>query len=402
MIRLTRLTINRFRNVKPGTDMRFGPTFNVLLGKNATGKTTLLDLIAAVTNFDFSPYDKDNGDLDLTWWLGEGDTQVEIHATRARAFRMGEWKLGDDWDLDDACTIVLRHAGQEAGRFELKDSRGVWRPEHGPEIAFEKVPSLLMAVFYTIQSSRATTLAHFLAKSIHRFDESTGTFSVIIQQSLEVSRAPNRADVTHGVLMPMDFARQKSPIDWPDVLTFPFEEHPVVAEIPKILGFSSAVLTPRLLKESRDNGAQRRQYQGFDFMFRRADGSQVSHELLSFGQKRLFSFLWYLASLGAKPVVADELFNGLHYEWVELCIDRLEGRQSFLATQDPFLLDHIPVESKEAVRTTFVRCSLEHDESGREQMVWRNFTEEEAERFFVAYETGVQHVSEVLRSEGLW
>ncbi len=46
MVRLTRLKIDRFRNVKPGTDLRFGPTFNVLLGKNATGKSTLLDVIA--------------------------------------------------------------------------------------------------------------------------------------------------------------------------------------------------------------------------------------------------------------------------------------------------------------------------------------------------------------------
>jgi hypothetical protein len=101
-------------------------------------------------------------------------------------------------------------------------------------------------------------------------------------------------------------------------------------------------------------------------------------------------------------VVADELFNGLHHEWIEVCLDRLYDRQSFLATQHPYLLDHIPIESANAVRTTFIRCTLERSPDGREQMVWRNFDADEAERFFVAYQTGISQVSEVLRMEGLW
>ena len=173
-------------------------------------------------------------------------------------------------------------------------------------------------------------------------------------------------------------------------------------EIPAILGFTSAALRPRLLTRSQEGEKVTTRYQGFDCIFQRADGSQISHELLSFGQKRLFSFLWYLAVREELPVVADELLNGLHHEWIEVCFDRLRDRQSFLATQHPLLLDHIPVESREAVRTTFIRCSLESGPDGRERMAWRNFDEDEAERFFVAYQTGIQQVSEVLRTEGLW
>jgi hypothetical protein len=139
-----------------------------------------------------------------------------------------------------------------------------------------------------------------------------------------------------------------------------------------------------------------------DFHFQRFDGSRISHERLSFGQKRLFAFLWYLAVRRNLPVVADELFNGLHHDWIKICLDRLYERQSFLATQHPYLLDHVPVESAEGVKKSFVRCTLENDAEGHEQMVWRNFTDEEAERFFVAHQTGVQFVSEILKSEGLW
>src|SRR5271170_7475620 len=82
MVRLTRLKIDRFRNVKPGTDLRFGPTFNVLLGKNATGKSTLLDLVAAVTNDDLSAYANEDEGFDLTWVLEQGEHKLAVHAVR--------------------------------------------------------------------------------------------------------------------------------------------------------------------------------------------------------------------------------------------------------------------------------------------------------------------------------
>jgi hypothetical protein len=289
MVRLTRLRIDRFRNVKPGTDLRFGPTFNVLLGKNATGKSTLLDLVAAVTNDDLSAYAKEDAGFDLTWWIEKGTQELELRAVRSPA---------------------------KAGALS----------EH---VRVEK-----------------------------EFDD----VSLVVH----------------------------------------FETLGSLAKIPALLGFASAELRPRVLTRSHVGEKVTTGFQGLDFLFRRADGSQISHELLSFGQKRLFSFLWYLAVRDELPVVADELLNGLHHEWIEVCFDRLRDRQSFLATQHPLLLDHIPIESAEGVRTTFIRCSTEPGPDGREQMVWRNFDEDEAERFFIAYQTGIQQVSEVLRSEGLW
>src|ERR1700722_7358473 len=56
--KLTRLKIESFRNVEP-CELRFGNGLNVLLGLNATGKTTLLELIAAALSFDFSKFKED-------------------------------------------------------------------------------------------------------------------------------------------------------------------------------------------------------------------------------------------------------------------------------------------------------------------------------------------------------
>jgi hypothetical protein len=234
---------------------------------------------------------------------------------------------------------------------------------------------------------------------VGRFDEALAALGAITAASFEFTRQGGRTTSgSSGPWVPTVVGVRAAL----DPLVIPFDDLRSLKEIPARLGFASGELRPRLLKRSQDGDKVTTTYEGFDCLFRRADGSQISHELLSFGQKRLFAFLWYLALREDLPVVADELLNGLHHEWIQICFDRLRDRQSFLSTQHPLLLDHIPVESADAARTTFVRCTLEQAPNGREQMVWRNFDEEEAERFFVAYQTGIQHVSEVLRSEGLW
>ena len=426
MVRLTRLRIDRFRNVKPGTDLRFGPTFNVLLGKNATGKSTLLDLIAAVTNDDLSAYAGEDAGFDLTWWLEKGDESVEVQAVRtpARSMAMLD-EARDGTEFEDAWTAVIRAAGAELGRLEVTGMRGTWKPEGEPDESFDVPVGLSAAgarqastfvIFFkyrwrdetegllqTPQGQAIQVARRVLTHGYSgRFDEATSTFDVITRSRLVLSRDPDINFRSHDPRLPADLFSQVPSSQV--LLVFQFKDLPSLDEIPALIGFLSAELRPRLLRQSQlgIGIGEITEYQGFDFLFRRADGSTISHDLLSFGQKRLFAFLWYFAVRREHPIVADELLNGLHHEWIEACFDRLRGRQSFLATQHPFLLDHIPIESAESVRTTFIRCAVERDAEGGERLAWRNFDEEEAERFFIAYQTGIQQVSEVLRTEGLW
>ena len=55
MLRLSSLTIHKFRNVAPNTTLRFAGGMNLVLGQNGTGKTTFIRLLAAVK--DFGPDD---------------------------------------------------------------------------------------------------------------------------------------------------------------------------------------------------------------------------------------------------------------------------------------------------------------------------------------------------------
>jgi len=63
-MKLDRLKINRFRNVKPATELRFDAEWNVLLGKNGAGKTTLLKLITCVLRSDVEPLANEEFDVE--------------------------------------------------------------------------------------------------------------------------------------------------------------------------------------------------------------------------------------------------------------------------------------------------------------------------------------------------
>src|SRR5690606_32028746 len=120
----------------------------------------------------------------------------------------------------------------------------------------------------------------------------------------------------------------------------------------RLLGFKSAKL--RLQRTARRTEPQEIIYFGnMRFDFAKHDRSIINHTQLSYGQKRLLSFYYYLACSPA-CVVADELVNGMHHEWIEACLNDLGERQAFLTSQNPLLLDYLGFESVDEVRSSFV------------------------------------------------
>lgn len=141
-------------------------------------------------------------------------------------------------------------------------------------------------------------------------------------------------------------------------------------------------------------------YAGGNARFELIDGSQISHYQLSFGEKRLLAFLIKLYACPS-TIIVDELANGMHHGWIERAVELMDdfGTQAFLTSQDPLLIDGIPLsEDSYPTRNTVVLCEIA--ESGR--LRWRNMTSDEAEDFFESLAVGLQHVSEIMRSKGLW
>src|SRR5215475_6250344 len=82
---LERIKVNQFRSVEPGTELCFSEGLHVVLGKNASGKSTLLDLIASslAVNFDRPAFHDDPLDLEFTLRAGA----LHFEAKIKRGFR---------------------------------------------------------------------------------------------------------------------------------------------------------------------------------------------------------------------------------------------------------------------------------------------------------------------------
>ena len=137
-------------------------------------------------------------------------------------------------------------------------------------------------------------------------------------------------------------------------------------------------------------------YQGLSFNVRHENGETTTHDVLSYGQKRLLTFLYYLA-VNDYVVIADELVNGLHHSWIRLCLDQIGTRQAFLTSQNPLLLDYLPPSSVEQAQRQYIECRSEGD-----QLVWENMSKADAESVMTAWDAGIQQVSEILEIRGLW
>ena len=159
-------------------------------------------------------------------------------------------------------------------------------------------------------------------------------------------------------------------------------------------------MTLSLEKEEATERGGTTMYSDFEFQLTMDDGTVLRHDWLSYGQKRLLSFLYYAA---ANPdiIIADELVNGLHHEWIDACLEEVKDRQCFLTSQNPLLLDYLSFDSVESVKRSFILCDRKKN-GKRAQLVWGNMPEDAATSFFRAYKAGVQHVSEILRTKGLW
>lgn len=435
MVKLKRLKIEKYRNVKPGTELRFRDSLNVMLGRNGTGKTTLLNLIVQILSWDFSKLQTETANLEYEMQASDVELTVRLRTEVIQA------PLGGGVDAQplphELLTIgLVQRSPQYATTLEIEIVRPQEKPwtlrlegatltlsnngespytitPERPLLGTRSLYALIDAVYSSPSQSLRTLLAPLLAASagslpfLRRFDESLWYLEHVIEREsmLAAKSSQDRYMVMYQYQGPPSFALSVS-----TALTHSPEGNDVVIDsrdkgqeflhlLVSLLGFKSAQVRLQRIARSADPHPQL-EFGNIQFYFTRRDGSIINHSLLSYGQKRLLAFYYYLATYPTS-VVADELVNGMHHEWIEACLEDLGERQAFLTSQNPLLLDYLSFESADEVRTSFVLCRTEFHE-GREQLVWENMTEEDAEGFFKGYQVAIQHVSELLRTRGLW
>lgn len=405
MVKLKRLKINKYRNVRPGTELRFDDGFNLVLGQNASGKTALLSLISMVCRSVFKEIEHEEFALEYT--LAANTHTIQVTVTHQRQTDGPEPRL---WD--DAYTIRIDDGANDPSLISSDDKSS--------STPLFMDWSFIAAALTNRKDSRTSLRSELLIAcgNAYRFDESLDGFAAMTGRDsllkgaaappptyfqLREVRVPRGViDVTEGAYIPNDLANaiQKAFKARSESINVSDAARPLADQIAAALGVKRLEIVPQIRERLR-NGAESSSISGgFDAYIFRSDGS-VHHDRWSYGQKRLVAFFYFLA-LNRDVVIADELVNGLHHRWIQACMEAIGDRQAFLTSQNPLLFDYIPdFESAEQVQSRFVTCKTEIVD-GVEQLVWQNMPADHARVFYDAYKDELEQVGEILIARGLW
>lgn len=420
------LKVRRFRHVEP-CELHFTEGFNVLLGLNGTGKTTLLEILAAALRSNFSHWRKEPFSFEYELVTPGSVLRIAVENVEVtpgfNAERLGTTIRGEaNWQpqfelklFSPEGRLRLNVRADVAGSDVTVDGQAArWE---FPRAGFLHGGPLVLMTWGGALQSGEDEIGELLVdaagpwENTRRFDEALGFLQELVgsSSSVEVYTYAGRAgahaissgalgaDMRHALIGAL--AGTSGPA--PPTVTLDSDAVPVLKRIAELLDVARVEARFSHLETKVQGADEVRRYGNPSFMLTRADGSATSHELLSYGQKRALSFLCYLDANPA-TVVADELVDGLHHSWIEAAVAAIGKRQAFLASQNPLLLDYLEFDSAAKVQSSFIQCRLRRDEKGTDRMLWANMSEYDAARFFDAYQVGLQHVSEILVTRGLW
>ena len=440
MVKLRRLKIERYRNVEP-CDLRFSDGLNVVLGQNGAGKTTLLNLISKVLRTNLADTsDPFAIEIELTFPGGSLSGRIatrEQEVTRedresmsgSAVFRFGrsgepvqslmpdiEFVMRlDELDKDisirrDQSTVLWeeRSGDRSFKRTEVIESfgtRGLLAQLVLPVVALlakEGVLEIFRAMQYPVRFDEGLDVYRTVTA---RADEPGSSASDLVPEWFVTSAPEAKESFFSGTvgLAPENLGTgslTRAAAASLASAVVPHSDLAFLTSTVRLLDLQSAEARLELVEKQVSPGVAFFIFGNLKFWFTRKDGSIFQDHQLSYGQKRLLTFLYYL-DCNPSFVIADELVNGMHHRWIEECVTAMGGRQAFLTSQNPLLLDYLAFDSALQVKSSFVVCQTELRD-GRERMIWRNFTDDEADMFYSAYRVGIEHVGEILRTRGLW
>lgn len=459
--RLTSLVIHKYRHVVPGTRLEFGAGFNVLLGRNGTGKTTLLELIEMIWAKGFAKIENDPFHFEYTVEFDEphppsnagtapsaAGPGCRIHVDvanvteAARAEAKHSRSPGSSLqfryhvtmtDLNDEPMISIKGSPFGATMYTEEHTISVRVLAVGSwPIVWDAPMQYLGASVFDAPSEVATDqrITYWASRcgiivdgidNLGRYDESLSAFHALafddyrpqggglegaqweISRLRYSERQAYEISENSAAFFPQELISQ-----WIEELKKDPQIEPVefqrslrdtgIADFLNLTDYSDVIVRSGSPTRDRDPLIEHLKFGRPEFrVLLPRDRGEIPAQALSYGEKRLLAFLWHLAC-NPSIVIADELVNGFHHEWIERCVELITGRQAFLASQNPLLLDCLPLASEDDVRRSFITCRRDPDG----QMSWKNLSADEAAQFYRSYQRQTRHTHEILRGQGLW
>lgn len=383
MKHLSQFEVRSFRNVRP-TKLEFRPGLNVVLGKNAAGKTSLLKLLAGSLS-GISP-DSVEEERAVEFKLNNGDASLGLRVERTRTGETGPRGVAL-FASREAYSVNIPGLTLNA---EIRDG----------EVIIDGVSnsggeSPLLTLLRGLEKRAGfDRLLNLVLTSTARLDEALDYFQLLL--GFWQTRNGERVNSSLWDGLPESLSRFEVSLTGKDG---PMFRAAFLAKAARVMGYDSA--EGRLDVETKATGASvETKFTNLRFAFSHG-ADRFLHHSLSYGERRLLAF-FAMSDACPEIMIVDELINGLHHDWIRACLSEIGSRQAFLTSQNPLLLDYLEFENSEDVRRGFVLCERVKTETGLTELVWRNPTQDEAKEFFAAYETGLQSVSEILISKGFW
>ncbi|MFO0762066.1 MAG: AAA family ATPase [Byssovorax sp.] len=426
---LERLKINRFRSIEPGTELCFSEGLHVLLGKNATGKSTLLDLIAAAIDLNFDRQTFHEEPIDLEFVLRAGAYRVEAAVKReaqlarprfgARKAEVSEQTIHEEgrytFRADSGFEVTVNLSTEELPQRAVKgvdpaeiglDEQLGWRHQRPP-----LAPRIwgLRDTWFQGSLYKYPALGTLLGEGAFSF----GTHDQILQRAPESDELLDAIEgggseiclgdsyCSYPGWLPKkifdDLPRDGSNID------VPLAAEPLLSFFIREMGFSEARMFLGPPRTEQRVGHESFVYSSPAFAFYRDGRLARRADQLSYGQRRLFALGWYLMC-NLDVAILDEPANGLHESWIAFLVSQLQDRQVFLTSQNREVLDMLPFSTEMELRRGFILCESRKNPDGVEPALsWRGLRDDESSLMIKAlHASRIDLVTDLLRALNLW